>query len=502
MGYVNKTYLSTQFKNFADKIAKVFSKIGHTHLKSDITDFPTSMPANGGNAATVGGHTVGVNVPSNAKFTDTWRPVVDNLTSTATDSSLSANQGKVLDDKINSLSNYYKRSSYTVKITAANQTIVSIPNEANYKNDIDVLTVYLNGVHCVENIDYSRTTTGVTFTNGLTIGTIVEFDIFRSVVGNTKLQIDVDNTLSTTSTNPVQNKVLATSLSNIKLNISASSEYIDHVIDNSSYINNKTVYLKLQIQLKKAIPANAVVTVTLSGAPTSQTMGTCTMVAAAYSIPAYISGNTLLILNNSGNSWGGSGWTPNIIGTYLMSGDISIEGGLDNKTFYTKNEIDNILKENHRYLEYKRNADVTYHLQLDDNEDVNLYKGKDETWNNIGNALIYNPSLNFSANSSNLQGIVPTEYVDTFQINTFKLGNKVLVGMGRISFAKVGTNVDLLTNLPFQTLYSNTIPTSTWIGTNNPGPAFLYVNGSTISGAFPQAGLKIDYVFNFIILIQ
>ena len=71
MGYVNKTYLSTQFKNFADKIAKVFSKIGHTHLKSDITDFPTSMPANGGNAATVGGHTVGVNVPSNAKFTDT-----------------------------------------------------------------------------------------------------------------------------------------------------------------------------------------------------------------------------------------------------------------------------------------------------------------------------------------------------------------------------------------------------------------------------------------------
>ncbi len=71
MGYVNKTYLSTQFKNFADKIAKVFSKIGHTHVKSDITDFPTSMPANGGNAATVGGHTVGVNVPSDAKFTDT-----------------------------------------------------------------------------------------------------------------------------------------------------------------------------------------------------------------------------------------------------------------------------------------------------------------------------------------------------------------------------------------------------------------------------------------------
>ena len=42
--------------------------------------------------------TVSIAVPSNAKFTDTntWRGVQDNLTSTATDQSLSANQGKVL----------------------------------------------------------------------------------------------------------------------------------------------------------------------------------------------------------------------------------------------------------------------------------------------------------------------------------------------------------------------------------------------------------------------
>ena len=43
----------------------------HTHTKSQISDFPSSLPANGGNAATVGGFTVGVNVPANAKFTDT-----------------------------------------------------------------------------------------------------------------------------------------------------------------------------------------------------------------------------------------------------------------------------------------------------------------------------------------------------------------------------------------------------------------------------------------------
>ena len=43
-------------------------------------------------------HTLGKSVPADAKFTDTntWRGVQDNLTSTATDQSLSANQGKVL----------------------------------------------------------------------------------------------------------------------------------------------------------------------------------------------------------------------------------------------------------------------------------------------------------------------------------------------------------------------------------------------------------------------
>ena len=54
--------------------------------------------ADGGNAATVNGKTVGTNVPANAVFTDTWRPVVDNLTSTDTDKSLSAKQGKVLNE--------------------------------------------------------------------------------------------------------------------------------------------------------------------------------------------------------------------------------------------------------------------------------------------------------------------------------------------------------------------------------------------------------------------
>ena len=116
---------------------------GHKHTKSDITDFPalgTAAAKNVGDFAaashthnyagssSAGGaansanklnknagsatqgvyfkdgvpvampHTLGKSVPADAKFTDTntWRGVQDNLTSTATNQSLSANQGKVL----------------------------------------------------------------------------------------------------------------------------------------------------------------------------------------------------------------------------------------------------------------------------------------------------------------------------------------------------------------------------------------------------------------------
>ena len=53
-----------------------------------------------GNSFQTIGYTIDKNVPSDAQFTDTntWRDVVDNLTSSATDKSLSANQGKILND--------------------------------------------------------------------------------------------------------------------------------------------------------------------------------------------------------------------------------------------------------------------------------------------------------------------------------------------------------------------------------------------------------------------
>ena len=74
------------------------------------TKFKGSLEGNAStasNASTVNGHTVNANVPSNAKFTDTntWRPIQDNLTSSSTSESLSANQGRILKGLIDSKAN-------------------------------------------------------------------------------------------------------------------------------------------------------------------------------------------------------------------------------------------------------------------------------------------------------------------------------------------------------------------------------------------------------------
>lgn len=60
----------------ADAEANVQGDWNETDTESDayIKNKPASLPANGGNAATVGGHTVAADVPANAVFTDT-KPV-------------------------------------------------------------------------------------------------------------------------------------------------------------------------------------------------------------------------------------------------------------------------------------------------------------------------------------------------------------------------------------------------------------------------------------------
>lgn len=71
LDYDGLDYHTGKFKTWVKKLLEGKSNTGHKHTKSDITDFPNSLPANGGNASTVNGHTVNSDVPANAKFTDT-----------------------------------------------------------------------------------------------------------------------------------------------------------------------------------------------------------------------------------------------------------------------------------------------------------------------------------------------------------------------------------------------------------------------------------------------
>lgn len=68
--YTADTATSVPWSGITDK-PTTYSPSEHTHTKSEITDFPISMPANGGNSETVNNHTVNADVPANAKFTDT-----------------------------------------------------------------------------------------------------------------------------------------------------------------------------------------------------------------------------------------------------------------------------------------------------------------------------------------------------------------------------------------------------------------------------------------------
>ena len=69
----------------ANAAANVQSDWDVTDTGSDayIKNKPTSLPANGGNADTVGGHTVGVDVPANAVFTDTKPTTMKGATASA-----------------------------------------------------------------------------------------------------------------------------------------------------------------------------------------------------------------------------------------------------------------------------------------------------------------------------------------------------------------------------------------------------------------------------------
>lgn len=76
-GYTTGTNgASMNIKNISKDALKAWLGLGSlAYSSATIPTIPSSLPANGGNASTVNGHTVNTDVPANAKFTDTWRPL-------------------------------------------------------------------------------------------------------------------------------------------------------------------------------------------------------------------------------------------------------------------------------------------------------------------------------------------------------------------------------------------------------------------------------------------
>lgn len=109
--------------------------------------------ANGVPVATT--YTLGKSVPSNAVFTDTntWRGVQNNLTSTVTDQSLSAAQGKVLKDMIDGKApaNHTHNQYYDSGISRTKGTVLAAPASADGRATFRVLTKSDVGLGSVDN---------------------------------------------------------------------------------------------------------------------------------------------------------------------------------------------------------------------------------------------------------------------------------------------------------------------------------------------------------------
>ena len=118
----------------AKRTATILDSEGNTSFPGTVAaaKFKGALEGNAStasNASMVNGHTVNSDVPSNAKFTDTntWRPIQDNLTSTSTSESLSANQGMILKGLVDGKANSSHTHSWS-QISGAPATATRWPS--------------------------------------------------------------------------------------------------------------------------------------------------------------------------------------------------------------------------------------------------------------------------------------------------------------------------------------------------------------------------------------
>lgn len=147
------------------KIYRWASGTGYIEISPSPAVYDTTITVNhsvSNGAASRNAQTFTLNQSSAKTITvyDTWRPVVDSLTSTATTSSLSANQGKVLNDKIAAKPAEYR---YTIAGSSSNTTRSFTPDHT-FTNLPAVSLWDASGNLVLTDIAYSSSTKKLTVT--------------------------------------------------------------------------------------------------------------------------------------------------------------------------------------------------------------------------------------------------------------------------------------------------------------------------------------------------
>lgn len=253
-GYIEN---GTRIKDVSKNTLKSWLGLGSlAYSSATIPTIPSSLPANGGNSTTVNGHTVNSDVPANAKFTDTTYTVatesakglmsstdktkLDNTNiayGTCTDLSTRADKSVTIDNNTNWTLKV--GSIITVKFTNTNL----VPYCTLNVNSTGTKSIWYNGAA------YTGSAVNVTGSqdNYITYmydgtywvwlgagvlnsrfndGLVKAGSSYRNKVWKTDSQgipdwrdetsaITVDSALSSTSKNPVQNKVVNTAIDNL-----------------------------------------------------------------------------------------------------------------------------------------------------------------------------------------------------------------------------------------------------------------------------------------------
>lgn len=249
----NKDYVDTELAKKANSssLATVATSGSYNDLSNKPT-IPTTLPANGGNADTVGGFTVGVNVPANAKFTDTtYTAMTASEATTGTATTARSISAKVLNDKINAVvtANAYSHPTYTAKTSGLYKITVDSTGHisatsAVTKADITGLGIPAQDTtYTLSSFDITATATELNYCDGVTSNIQTQLNNKLSSTGTaSKATADANgNTITSTyATKTEVNNGLAGKLSTSGGNITGHI-YLTGAQENSSTANTSQI---------------------------------------------------------------------------------------------------------------------------------------------------------------------------------------------------------------------------------------------------------------------